>query len=179
MTRSGCHEKILRFDGGGRAERERDGSMNNEEVATIGDRMTPDPVVVRSDQTVGETLVILFERDVRHLPVLEKGRLVGIVSDRDIRQFLGRVSLMAGDRRKEDRSLRRPVREIMSPKPVTVGIETPIWEGVKIMADHKVGALPVVDLEGKLVGIYTEWDALRHCLYLMDRYEGIRASRLG
>lgn len=63
----------------------------------------------------------------------------------------------------------------MSPKPITVGTETPIREGIKIMADYKVGTLPVVDLDGKLVGIYTEWDALRHCLFLMDRHEGIRA----
>ena len=156
-------------------DREREGSMNDEEVAMIGDRMTPDPVVVRSDQTVGEALVIIFEQDVRHLPVLEKGRLVGIVSDRDIRQFLGRACLLDKDRRKEDRSLQLSVRDVMSLHPITVGIETPIREGVKIMLDHKIGALPVVDLDGKLVGIYTEWDALRHCLYLMDRYEGMRA----
>lgn len=149
--------------------------MNDEEVPTIGDRMTTDLAVVRQDQTVGEALVIIFERDVRHLPVLEKGRLVGIVSDRDIRQFLGRARLLDKDRRKEDRSLQLPVRDVMSLHPITVGIETPIREGIKIMADHKIGALPVVDINGKLIGIYTEWDALRHCLSLIDRYEGMRA----
>ena len=139
---------------------------------SVGDRMTVDPITVRPDQTVGEALVMMFDRNIRHLPVLEHGKLVGIVSDRDFRQFLGKAALDDKDRRKEDRGLRLPVREIMSAHPVTIESETPIRKGVEVMTDHKIGALPVIDEEEKLVGIFTEWDALQHALYLMDRYEG-------
>jgi acetoin utilization protein AcuB len=139
---------------------------------TMGDRMTADPMTIGPGQTVGEALVIMFERNIRHLPVLEHGKLVGIVSDRDFRQFLGRASLSDKDRRKEDRGLRYSVREIMSAHPITIRSETPIKNGVEVMAERKIGALPVVDQDEKLIGIFTEWDALQHCLYLMDRYEG-------
>ena len=134
--------------------------------------MTTDPIVIKPDQTVGEALVVMFERDIRHLPVVEEGELVGIISDRDIQQFLGKARLPGKDRRKEDRSLQFPVREIMSRHPITVAPKMSIREGVKIMTQHKVGALPVVDYDEKVIGIFTEVDALEYCLHLIDRYEG-------
>ena len=151
---------------------EQEEKMNSVKALTIGDRMTADPMIIRPEQTVGEALVIMFERDIRHLPVLERGSLIGIVSDRDFRQFLGRAALCDKDRRKEERGLRYPVREVMSSHPITIKSEVPIKKGVEVMAEHKVGALPVVDLDETLIGIFTEWDALQYCIYLADRYEG-------
>lgn len=145
--------------------------MNSVKALTIEDRMTAGPMIIRPDQTVGEALVIMFERDIRHLPVLEHGRLIGIISDRDFRQFLGRATLSDKDRRREDRGLRFPVRDIMSGHPVTIQSDAPIKKGVEIMAERKIGALPVVDQDERLVGIFTEWDALQYCLYVMDRCE--------
>ena len=134
--------------------------------------MTTDLVLIKPDQTVGEALVVMFERDIRHLPVVENGGLAGIVSDRDIQQFLGKAGFPGNDRRKEDRSLQAPVREVMSRHPITVAPKMSIREGVKIMTQHKVGALPVVDYDEKIIGIFTEIDALEYCLHLIDRYEG-------
>ncbi len=60
----------------------------------------------------------------------------------------------------------------MSCHPITVAPKMSIREGVKIMTQHKVGALPVVDYDEKVIGIFTEIDALEYCLHLIDRYEG-------
>jgi acetoin utilization protein AcuB len=145
------------------------------EILTIGDRMTPKPATIQSDQTVGDAFVLMYERDIRHLPVIEQSKLIGIVSDRDIRQFLGRARIAYENMKEEERYLRLPVKEIMSLYPVTVRAETPIGKGVKIMVEKKIGALPVVDLEERVIGIFTELDALQYCLHLMERYQGMRA----
>jgi acetoin utilization protein AcuB len=144
--------------------------MRKEESLAIGERMTTDPVSILAEATVGDALILMFEREVRHLPVLEGGKLVGIVSDRDIRQFLWKTGLSRDSREEEERYLKLPVREVMSPNPIRVTEQSPIGKGVGIMVEKKIGALPVIDRDGELVGIFTELDALRYCLYLIDRY---------
>ena len=130
--------------------------MQQEEKMTMEDRMTPDPVTIRSDQTIGEGLVLMFEHDIRHLPVVSHGKVVGMVSDRDIRQLLGKASIAAKHREEERRQLRLPVTEIMATHLYTVEKTTPLAEGVRLMVEHKIGAVPVVDADGKpLAGAHT------------------------
>lgn len=146
--------------------------MRQDEMLTIEDRMIPDPVTLRADQTVGEALVLMFEHDIRHLPVVSHGKVIGMVSDRDIRQLLGKASIAAQHREEERRQLRLAATEIMSTHLYTVEKTAPLFEAVKLMVDHKVGAIPVVDSERRLVGIFSELDALQYCLHLMERYQG-------
>lgn len=149
--------------------------MQQEEKLTMEDRMTPDPVTIRSDQTIGEGLVLMFEHDIRHLPVVSHGKVVGMVSDRDIRQLLGKASIAAKHREEERRQLRLPVTEIMATHLYTVEKTTPLAEGVRLMVEHKIGAVPVVDSKQRVVGIFSELDALRYCLYLIERYQSVRS----
>lgn len=146
--------------------------QREEERLTMEDRMTFDPVTIRSDQTIGEALVLMFEHDIRHLPVVSHGKIVGMLSDRDIRQLLGKASIAAQHREEERRQLRLPVTEIMATHLYTVATATPIAEGIQLMVEHKIGAVPVVDSKEQVVGIFSELDALRYCLYLIERYEG-------
>jgi CBS domain-containing protein len=100
----------------------------------------------------------------RHLPVLDEGRAVGIVSQRD----LFRSTLMAavlgfgpGARLALLRTLR--ARDVMSQPPITVPPETTVEDASRLMLEKKVGCLPVVEA-GAFVGLVTETDALRHFL---------------
>jgi len=147
--------------------------MSEEKPLTIGDWMTENPVTIRSKQTIGEALRLMFERDVRHLPVVGQGGLIGVVSDRDIRQLLGKVRTAVEDPAREGGYLRLSVSEVMSAPPVKVKSSTAIREAVQIMIDHKFGSLPVVDLDNTVIGIFTEFDALKYCLYLIDRYQEV------
>ena len=126
----------------------------------VRDRMTTVLVTVRPDAPVAEAQHLMRHRRIRHLPVVEDGRLAGIITDRDVRTTLPSpaTSLAVGEiRYLLDRLL---VERVMTRSVVTIGPNAPIADAVELMLAHRIGALPV--LEGtRLVGIITETDLLR------------------
>jgi len=122
--------------------------------------MTLSPATVDATTTVGKVLERLFELDVRHLPIVDDGRLVGIVSDRDLRDVTARLVSQGVVER--TRCLTAPVADIMSSDVLSVEPETDLGEVVDLMIEHRVGALPVVASENdELVGIVSYVDVLR------------------
>lgn len=113
--------------------------------------MTKNPVTVESTATVREAVEKLYELDVRHVPVIEDGNLVGILSDRDMRAFEPRWSQL----------LENPVSNLMSSDVLSVEPETEVADLIDTMIEQKVGAVPVVDSTGELVGIVSYIDVLR------------------
>ena len=122
------------------------------------DLMTTSPVCVTPRTRLGETIEIMYANDVRHIPVVDDSRLVGIISDRDLRALWDPVvSVQVGDGRAFDRR----VSEYMSTDPVTVMEEDEATEVIELLVEHRVGAIPVVDAEGILVGIVSYIDVLK------------------
>jgi acetoin utilization protein AcuB len=101
------------------------------------------------------------------LPVVEKGKVVGIVSDRDLYKALGpksNSSAIEKAPRKNTAELHvvaKKVRHIMRRGVITVRRDTSVTDAAALMADNKIGALPVVDKDDKLVGILSSTDILR------------------
>ena len=126
----------------------------------VEDIMSEDPFAVEVTEPLGEVVEKLLEADVRHLPVVEDGGLVGILSDRDLR-----VVAMVADGRDavpETVSLSSPVGEIMSADVLAVNPEDDVKVVIDIMIEEKVGAVPVVEADSsRLVGIVSYIDALR------------------
>jgi acetoin utilization protein AcuB len=126
----------------------------------VRDWMTRDPIAISSDTSLPEANRLMSEHAVRRLPVVDDGRLVGIVTWGDIREASasGAISLDVF----ELHSLldRLPVRSFMTRNPITVKSMTTIARAAQIMLEHKIGGLPVVDHD-KLVGIITESDIFR------------------
>lgn len=122
-------------------------------------------VTVSPDERLKRAWTLLLEHGVRHLPVLEENRLVGIVTDRDIRQAL--PSRATALRVHELLNLLDGVtlREIMTKDVVTVSPDQTIPEAARRLVEHRIGALPVVE-DDRLVGILTETDVLQAYLSL-------------
>ena len=130
----------------------------------VQDWMTPDPVSVRDALSALEAFDLMVEHGIRHLPVVVgPERVIGIVSIDDLRAaFPFDVSLkrpIGVTERMDVRDMR--VSDVMTWAPQTVRPETALAGAAGILADHRIGCLPVVDEKDRLVGILSETDALR------------------
>lgn len=122
--------------------------------------MTVHVVTVRPDETLDVAVSELRSRRIRHLLVADEGRLVGIVSDRDVKRAL--PSLLEGATQEEhDRLLAStPVAKIMTREPASVASHATVREALDEMINHRYSALPVVD-DGRIVGIISTTDLLK------------------
>lgn len=98
---------------------------------------------------------------VRHLPVLDGSRLVGLLSQRDVLAHALSKALEFDSQERRTFLHSIDVAEAMSRKPVTVRRETSLREAARLLLAHRIGALPVVDEDGRAIGLVTETDLLR------------------
>jgi len=138
----------------------------------IKDVMTPNPYTIDPDRTVLEALLMMYDHDIRRLPVIEKGKLIGIISDRDIKQTMGRPSLSDKQRAGESDELRFAVRDVMTHNLITVRQDDDLKEAIELIVENKISGLPVVDRDGNLVGVVSTIDLLRYCLDLVEQIRG-------
>lgn len=122
-------------------------------------RMTHDPVVVSPRHSLADALRLTRERRIRHLPVVDDGVLVGMVSDRDVRTALP-SPLTEPDAERVAFLERTPVSAIMRPDVESVGPLDTVEDAAKLMRRRRIGALPVVDAHGAVLGILSESDVL-------------------
>lgn len=138
-----------------------------EEPQRVQDLMTTTLVTVTPDTSVHTARALMQQRKIRHLPVLEHGQLVGIISDRLLRTVLPSPATSLSVWEVNYLLDRLTVGEVMTQFVMTVTPETLASEAVSRMLGQKVGALPVVE-DGRLVGILTRTDILRAFLRLQD-----------
>ena len=122
-------------------------------------RMTRDPIAATPATTLGEALRVMRDRRVRHLPVVEGGELVGIISDRDVRLAMP-SPLGAGTPEEVARVESTPVEGVMTRGVISAGPFDTVEDAAVQMRRHRVGCLPVLDAGGALLGILTETDIL-------------------
>jgi acetoin utilization protein AcuB len=124
--------------------------------------MTPNPVTVSPLTSVAEVWDLMRELEIRHVPVVENGGLVGMLSDRDLAQFdIARLLTVEGAEGLRDQ-LGMPVVRVMSADVIFVNPDTELNEVVELLVEHKVGALPVVQSDSReVVGIVSYIDVLR------------------
>ena len=128
-------------------------------MVLVSDWMTKEVVTVEVTDSIGRARRVMAERRINQLPVVDDGKLVGIVTDRDIRDAYP-TSLVIDRAREIDRFADTyTVEEAMSYNLITVRPASPLANAVKLLRRHRIGALPVVEKE-RLVGIITRSNIL-------------------
>jgi acetoin utilization protein AcuB len=126
----------------------------------VGDRMTKSPLTIKRDDSFQTALNLLRQGGVRHLPVMEGKKLVGILTDRDLRQASPSPATslsMYEIKYLLDKIL---VEDIMVKNAITAPSTATIEFAAKLLYENKIGALPIVNEKGELLGIITETDIL-------------------
>ena len=126
----------------------------------VQDIMTTPAITVGLDMPVLEARQVMERQRIRHLPVTDGGRLMGIVTDRDIRLNMPSPATSLSVWEINFLIAKLTVGSVMRRAVITVDPQRDAAEAARIMLDHKIGALPVVD-GGAVVGIVTETDMLR------------------
>ncbi len=130
--------------------------------------MTRSPITASPDDSVRK-LVDFFEKfGFHHLPVVENGHLLGIVSDRDVLRHVSPFVGMINERHQDSSTLDRRAHQVMSRRPITVEAGAAIGEAAALMLEHHISCLPVIDGEGRLLGIVTTRDLLRAAFPRID-----------
>jgi acetoin utilization protein AcuB len=143
----------------------------------VRERMSTQPVTIRTDTSITEALRTMREKQVRRLPVLdEEGTLAGIVSEKDLLYASPSPASSLSIYEMHYMLSQLLVTELMSRDVITVTPDTPLEEAALLMVNNTIGGLPVVEGD-KLVGIITETDIFKVFLELLGaRVEGLRLT---
>ncbi len=142
----------------------------------VRDYMTKDPLTVTPDMTYPDAIRIMRERGIRRLPVLKKGKLVGVVVEKDLlsNQPSPATTLSIHEIYSLLENLK--ISQMMSSPVYTATVNCPMEAAAGIMIKHKIGCLPVMEGD-KLVGIITETDIFKAFVSVLGGYaEGIRLT---
>ena len=144
---------------------------------TVADVMSPDPILAQPEMPLNEAIKILAERRISGLPVVDDtGKLVGVISETDLMwretgvtppayiMLLDSIIYLENPARYErdlHKALGQTVGEVMSHEPITVAPDKPLKEAARLMHERSIHRLPVLDPDGKVIGILTRGDIIR------------------
>jgi acetoin utilization protein AcuB len=142
----------------------------------IKDVMTRNPVTADSETLVLDAQKLMRENNIRRLPIVDKGKLVGIITKHDLLEASPSPATSLSVFELNYLLAKMKVKEIMKKNPVTITPETPFEEALRLGQEKKIGAFPVVE-NGKLVGITTESDIIRFVTRVLGiKEEGSRIT---
>src|SRR5574339_211145 len=142
----------------------------------VGERMSRPVISVSPDDPINEVLAMFRNEHIRRAPVMKEGKLVGIVSERDLLNASPSSVTTLSVWEMNYLISKVKVKDVMTRKVITVDKDTPIEEAARIMADQKIGGLPVMSA-GTVVGMITETDLFKTFLELMGaRQKAIRVT---
>ena len=142
----------------------------------IKDVMTKNPITVESETLVWDAQKIMKEHNIRRLPIVDKGKLVGIITQHDLLEASPSPATSLSIYELNYLLSKMKVKDIMKKNPVTLTPDTPFEEALRIGQEKKIGSFPMVD-NGKLVGITTESDIIRFLTRVLGlKEEGSRIT---
>lgn len=162
-----------------RARRELEESAWPEGVVRVRDVMTRPVVTFRQAMTVGAAAKAMRARSIRHAPVLDdKGHLVGMVSDRDLRQVILEPALRDAFEELDQMLRRRTIKDVMTWGVIGVKPDTLLREATNLIHTNKIGAVPVIEHD-RVVGMLAAGDVLKAVIRMLDEGVISRPGRWG
>jgi acetoin utilization protein AcuB len=132
---------------------------------TVGEWMTKNPITIEQDASVIEAIHLLKEKNIRRLPVLNKGKLVGLVTEKMLYGYMPAKASSLDQWELHYLLSKTPVKAAMNPKPHTVPSDEPISEVAKLLHDRKLNGVLVVSKKGELEGLLTTTNALEALIW--------------
>lgn len=144
----------------------------------VGERMSRPVISIAPDMPIVDALTLMKREKIRRTPVVKDGKLVGIVSDKDLLNASPSPATSLSVWEMNYLLSKITVKDVMTKEVMTVTEDTPIEEAARIMVDNKIGGLPVVR-GGDVIGIITETDLFKILVELMGaREHGVRVTAL-
>jgi acetoin utilization protein AcuB len=138
----------------------------------IKDWMTKDPITMNEDTSMIKAIHIMKERRFRRLPVVSAGKLVGMVTDRDLKEASPSKATTLDVHELYYLLAELRVKEIMTRNPVSVLENDTVEHAAQVMLEHTISGLPVLDAAGKVVGIITQSDVFRAFMHITGVLQG-------
>jgi acetoin utilization protein AcuB len=123
--------------------------------------MQRDVTVINPQALLRDASELMHSHDVRHLPVVDAGQVVGIISDRDLRCYLSEIFGSEPEMTPSTARKTITVRQVMQTKPVMVDPESDLQEVIDCLLEFKIGAVLVTDTDGRLCGVVSYEDVIR------------------
>ena len=138
----------------------------------VKDWMSKDPVTINDDTSMMKAIHLMKQNRFRRLPVLHEGHLAGIVSDRDLKEASPSKATTLDVHELYYLLAELHVKDIMTRDPVTVAPEDTVERAAQLMLENTISGLPVVDDQGKVVGILTQSDVFRAFMHITGILQG-------
>jgi len=138
------------------------GVAENNSPMNLASIMQRNVIRADADTTLGEAMTICFQHRIRHLPVVNnREKLAGLVTDRDLRFYISHRLGTIMENNSDREALHHHVHVMMIRRVITGNSEMTLTQAAQLMVDHRVGCLPIVDSENRIVGIVTAGDFLK------------------
>ena len=138
----------------------------------VRNRMSKDPVNVTPETSVDDALALLKVHKIRRLPVEESGKLVGIITDKDLMRVMPSDATTLSKFEINDLLAKIKIKDIMAKSVISVNEGAPIEEAALLMSRNHISGLPVISNDGAIVGVITETDIFDAFVDIMDLEEG-------
>ncbi|UFS70787.1 CBS domain-containing protein [Geomonas sp. RF6] len=129
-------------------------------MTTVDNWMTRNPITIDTDTSVMEAMHLMTEHNIRRLPVMQKGKIAGILTEEMVKAFSPSPATSLDAYELHYILSKTPVSKAMNPKPCRVALGTPLTEAAELLHDLKLNGVLVVDEKDNLVGILTITNAL-------------------
>lgn len=139
-------------------------------MITVSEAMTRDPLTIRPGASLLDAQALMAGKQIRHLPVVEQGRLVGILSETDLLAATASQLDVQDDTERARQEAATPVSSCMTAQVAVVHPKDSLRRAGLFLQKNRYGCLPVME-EGQLVGIITEYDFVNIALQLMEMLE--------